>query len=456
MKVMKLSNYILLLIVLLFVGCSEDYLDKKPNKSLVIPSTLEDLQALLDNSTSIMNVVPALGVISSDDLFTTDAGWQAYGLATERNSYTWSADIYSGETTCGDWNFPYQQVFYANVVLEGLNSIDTTLSNVAQWKAIKGSALFYRAHAFYQLAQLFAPAYDHTNASITTSIPLRLTADVNAPVVRSKQSETYNQIIKDLEEAEPLLPLKSAYKTRPTQNASVALLSRVYLTIEDYEEAEYYADLSIKQSGYLLNYNNLTASATRPIPAMNDEVLFYGATINYSFISSTLTYVDTTLYSTYSTDDLRKTVFFRLRSANRYTFKAHYTGTSLMFGGIANDEIYLNRAESRLRNGNTNGALEDLNALLSTRWKTGKYIPVVETDPEILLNIILTERRKELLFRGNRWTDLRRLNKDRRFTQTLSRKLNGTIFTLPPNDLKYVYPIPFQEISASGIEQNPR
>lgn len=453
---MKLINYIFIVLTLFTFSCSDDYLDKKPNKSLVVPSTLEDLQALLDNSSQVMNVVPSLGVLASDDLFTTDAGWQGYALATERNSYTWSSDIFAGEITCGDWNFPYQQVFYANVVLEGLDKIEVDASNETQWKSIKGSTLFFRAHAFYNLAQLFAAPYDETTASNVKGIPIRVTADVNATITRASLQETYTQIIQDLESAVEFLPMTSPYKTRPTKVAVWAMLSRVLLTMEDYENAEHFASLSLAQHAALLDYNTLTPSATRPIPAMSDEMLFYGAAINYSFITSTLSFVDTLLYSEYATNDLRKTVFFRLRSPNRYTFKAHYTGTSLMFGGIANDEVYLNRAEARVRNGNVNGALEDLNTLLEKRWKTGTFTPIAETDETTLLGIILAERRKELLFRGNRWTDLRRLNKDVNLSKTLSRKLNGIEYSLPPNDARYVYPIPFQEISISGIEQNPR
>ena len=83
-------------------------------------------------------------------------------------------------------------------------------------------------------------------------------------------------------------------------------------------------------------------------------------------------------------------------------------------------------------------------------------MPVTVTDADELLRIILQERRKELLFRSLRWTDLRRLNKDSRFAVTLTRKLNNDTYTLPPNDARYVLPIPQQEIEESGIQQNPR
>ena len=59
--------------------------------------------------------------------------------------------------------------------------------------------------------------------------------------------------------------------------------------------------------------------------------------------------------------------------------------------------------------------------------------------------------------RGLRWTDLRRLNRDPRYAVTLTRSINGTTYMLPPNDARYVYPIPDAVIAANpGMEQNVR
>ena len=73
------------------------------------------------------------------------------------------------------------------------------------------------------------------------------------------------------------------------------------------------------------------------------------------------------------------------------------------------------------------------------------------------LTQILTERRKELVHRGCRWTDLRRLNMDPRFATTLTRTLLGATYTLPPNDSRYTLQIPSYIITASNgsITQNP-
>jgi hypothetical protein len=67
----------------------------------------------------------------------------------------------------------------------------------------------------------------------------------------------------------------------------------------------------------------------------------------------------------------------------------------------------------------------------------------------------LLERRRELLFRGLRFTDLLRLNKEG-YQIALLRNLNGQQYALPPNSPLYVLPIPPDEIALTGEEQNPR
>ncbi len=122
------------------------------------------------------------------------------------------------------------------------------------------------------------------------------------------------------------------------------------------------------------------------------------------------------------------------------------------------DELYLVRAESYARAGNATAAMADLNTLLRTRWQAGTYTDMVAASPDDALAKILPERRKELLFRNIRWADLKRLNKDTRFAVTLSRTVNGTTYTLPPNDLRYQVLLPEDAVTyGKGVlVQNPR
>jgi hypothetical protein len=70
--------------------------------------------------------------------------------------------------------------------------------------------------------------------------------------------------------------------------------------------------------------------------------------------------------------------------------------------------------------------------------------------------LILEERRRELIGRGLRWTDLRRINQETDYAVTLEKSLNGESYILEPNSVRYTYPIPDDEIILSGIRQNER
>ena len=72
------------------------------------------------------------------------------------------------------------------------------------------------------------------------------------------------------------------------------------------------------------------------------------------------------------------------------------------------------------------------------------------------MNWILAERRKELVMRGTRWADLRRLNKEPKYATTLVRDLDAEQYELKPGSPKWVWPLPIEAIDNGGYDQNPR
>src|SRR5215472_10792425 len=128
------------LLLLLIIGCQacrKQFLDAKPSTTIVVPTTLADFQALLDN-TGVFGLVPTLGEASADNYFFPFLTWQSLDTR-EHNAYVWAPDIFEGQGGQLDWNTPYQQVFYANVVLDGLNNIKYNADSVQQWNALEGS-----------------------------------------------------------------------------------------------------------------------------------------------------------------------------------------------------------------------------------------------------------------------------------------------------------------------------
>jgi len=449
-----------ILLVAAVAGCGKkDFLDAKPSSDLFIPTTLEDFQSILDRDA--MNETPTLGELSSDNYYLLMyLFWQGLNNK-ERNAYVWAADTYQGVGNVGDWNTPYQQVLGANVVLDGIDKVQVTDANRQQWSAIKGDAYFVRAYAFYNLAQVFAPAYDDATAASDMGIPLRLTPGVDEPSVRASVKATYDQVFADLAQAYPLLPadIPLNNRNRASQPAVMALLARVYLGMRMYDKASVYADSCLRLYNTLIDYNTVNTSASTPFLRSNAEALYQSRLLSATNVlkgSASNCVIDSGLFSSFDANDLRKQLFFTINpNTNLPNARNSYTGTTFCFSGLATDEVYLTRAECYARAGNTQAALNDLNTLLQNRWKTGTFTPITAASSAQALGFILAERRKELFFRGLRWTDIRRLNKDG-YNIVLTRVLNGQTYQLLPGDLRYVFPIPPDVITLGGIQQNPR
>lgn len=439
--------------IIVAYGCKKDWLEAKPSDKLAIPTNIIDCRAILDNF-DMTSKTPLYGEIGTDNIYIP-----ASTLSTlsnmERNSYLWASDIYQG-AKFPDWYFSYQQIFYANLVLETLDKITRNEENELEWDNIKGSALFCRAYSYYNLVSLFANQYDPITSSTDQGVPLRLTTDINIKVGRSTVDENYTQILDDLTTSIGLLPSANTTRrySRPDRLSAYAMLSRVYLAMNDYSKTLIYTDSCLQINKSILDYNTPTLASGSPIAVLNNPEMIYQT---YGIVSALqVGLVDTVLYKSYDLNDLRRKVFF-VNTLGNVSFKGNYTGSSVrFFTGLANDEIMFNRAESFARLNNIDSAITNLNSLMIKRWKSGLFIPFVASTKEEAITLILRERRKELLFRNIRWTDLRRLNKDSQYALNLQRIVNSQTYSLPSNSNKYTLPIPDDEILLNGISQNPR
>jgi len=454
MKMKKINNIIrfILVLAILGVGCKKDFLDIKPDKKLVVPETVEDAQALLDNDI-MYTYSPYIGEVSSGDFNVEYNRWLAFPLI-DRNAYIWAKDVYEG-SALNDWNYMYRKVYYSNIAIEVLGEINPAPNERAAYDNAFGSALFFRAWNFYVLAQVFGKPFNEKTAGTDLGIPLRLHSDLNITSTRSSVAETYNRIISDVKAAVKILPGVGILKTRPSRAACYGLLARTYLLMSDFRQAALYADSAIKISPEIIDFNTLNASLAFPLTQFNKEVVFHQSMPNIAIFNSARLIMDADLYNAYTVNDLRKTVFF-FQNAGNTTYKGSYNGSAALFGGLAGDELYLIRAEGNARTGKLLDAEADLNFLLLNRYKKGTFTSYSGLDQAQLLKLILAERRKELIFRGIRWSDLRRLNMEPSTAVTLVRTLNNQVFKLEPNSPRYTFAFPDDVISLSGMVQNER
>ncbi len=444
-------------------ACSKDYLDTKPSSNIIQPQTLTDMSNLLENSI-IYSSTSALTFLSSDEYYyKNETNWNAAYTATERESYVWAKDIYGGDVAVKDWNMPYQAIFYANNVLSGLTTMNDSVGS-AEYNLIKGWALFVRAYEYFNLLVNFSPSYDSTTENIDLGVPLKLTPDIDIVEQRSSMKACYDQIFSDLDEAALLLPsiYPTGHQNRASKIAIWGLLARINLYMRRYNRSLLYADSCLQAYNTLIDYNRLSLTSSYPFSTNNEESIYTTIAINstYSAIQigskNQVISMDTSLLRLYDSNDLRFSIYFRNGNNDNTICKGGYFGIGLWpYTGIAVDEMYLIRAECFARSGQEQNALNDLNTLLSKRYKTGTFVDFTLKNTSNVLDKVLEERRKELIWRGLRWSDLKRLNKENA-NITLTRVLNGQVYTLPPNDPRYVFNIPADEIALSGITQNER
>lgn len=455
---LKWKLWLVYTLLLTSAGCAK-FLEEKADKSMVVPGTLSDLDALLWSSSQININFPGLLEMGTDDFYVKSEMFSALD-AFGQQVYRWDKEInFDVPNTNIYWTNAYATVLTANTVLDKLKNYRESDPVFAD--KLEGEALFIRSLAFYYLVEVYAPAYVPGGDNDDLGIPLKLSSDIHEPIRRATVKESYAKIVDDLLRAKSKLGAVVEFKTRASRPAASALLARIFLIMGDYDRALETAKEALSDYSNLMDYNDLDPSLATPFVPFNDDVIFFAYTASAPMIASYMANVDSTLYRMYGENDLRKELFFEGSTDNSITFKGWYSAiNSGAFMGMNTPEVHLLMAECYARKQMFDLARNSLKILLSKRYLGGQtdFIDII-TDNEIL-SYILIERRKELLFRGVRWSDLKRLNREEAFRTTIVRKIQFNnieqVFELHPNDSKYVYPIPQTVVDLGVIPQNRR
>lgn len=452
---MKINNLLIGIgTLVVFCDCSS-FLEEKPDIRMAVPKSLNDAELLLNDYTTMNSGYPAYGEWSADEYYVTPSTFDGVMNVDQRNIYIWKDEQY---TDIVQWQRPYKVVYNANQVLDIIGKLGAE-GATEKAKNLIGIAHFFRAFAFQQLTEVFTPVYQGTTAATEIGIPLRLAPGIDIPSTRASVQQCYDQIILDYKAAANQLPLQEAIKGRPFRASAYAGLARAYLNIGNYQQAYLYSDSSLQSHSDLMDFNTLKVTDNLPIPKFNVEVLFPAISANSGPMNLNNAVVDSNLYKSYAANDRRKVVFFR-KNANpvdSYSYKGNYDkANNNLFVGLTNSEMYLVKAEAAVRIGMVNEALIAVNTLLQKRHEKNQFVAIIETNPNLLLPLILIERQKELVFRGRRWSDLKRLNLDPRFQKKLKKVINGTEYTLSSNSRIYAFRLPEPVVTIGKLPQNIR
>ena len=349
----------------------------------------------------------------------------------------------SNEDATNQWIDSYEVINIANNVLGALEVVDEEDRD-----RVEGEALFLRSLMFFDLVRFYAQQYQSATAATQLGIPLVLTPtrgiDEESFIPRNTVEEVYNQVIADLISAASKLPEEN--EVYASSGAANALLARVYLQKGDYAKARDAASSVIESGLYELLpsysdvFNNddntsedIFATQITSQDRMSSMTEFFSIP-EFGGRDGDIQILDGHL-DLYPAGDERRDLFFLGNGEMR-------SGKWNNLYGVVNlfrlSEMYLIRAECNQRLTTTVGdtPLNDFNAVHTRAGLTGATT--------VTLNDILLERRLELSFEGHRIHDLRRL-----------RQSAGT---LPFDDPRLVFPIPFRETEANPnlkSQQNP-
>ncbi|HKG05838.1 MAG TPA: RagB/SusD family nutrient uptake outer membrane protein [Pedobacter sp.] len=320
------------------------------------------------------------------------------------------------------WSESYFCLYQVNSVIEGLEK-STMLSTQLKMQ-IQGEAKFLRAYLLFELSNYFG------------DIPLVTSTDrnINQIISRSSRTDVLNFVIKDLKDAEQLLPSDFSFsggiRIRATKWAASALIARAYLYNRDWVNAESESTKLISSPLFKLEDNLLNVfllTSTESIWQLKPVVDPYFDTFEAQFFilevapGTEQVFLRSSLLNAFESGDKRRFDWVGNTPDGNWSYPYKYKLKGQVNETEASSilrlaEQYLIRAEARIQRGNIEGGITDLNALRSKRRASPTAtvpnplpeISALITKEEALLKVF-QERRVELFCEyGQRWFDLTR------------------------------------------------
>lgn len=379
------------------------------------------------------------------------------------------------------WSAVYAAVNAINVFLTDLEANwesgkITTLITEAEYNQYRSEALTLRAMCFFDLLTLYAQPYNKDNGA-SPGLPLRLTANKtggNNDLARSTVAQTYDQILDDLNTAEPLSVLTYSTATLRTtrihRNTIVAFKTRVLLHMNDFDGVMTEAAKIVPATAPFVAPTGV-ANALNPsfaniwVAYTSNESIFsmpftttdlpgtQNGLAHYNHPSSSESYylnvAAGTAFANLDATDARRAIFQTgtVSGSTRYFVGKWTTYTShIDYAPVLRyAEVLLNYAEAIVRDGDavTQQAVDLLNAVRTRSFPAGDYELADFADVNAFITALMMERNMEFLGEGLRNLDLLRT------MSTIPAK--SSIAAIPPTQAEYIWPIPDSERASNKL-----
>ena len=460
--------------VLSLASCRRDLLDAVPETVVSDATAFDQPYRITNQVLSLYSLFKNGQIYGGRVLVYGDIRGEDF-LMEDPNGVT-GADIWSLNPTSSNnivnnlWTQSYLVINNVNVFIDGMNAKGLSVVGTTLGNQYLGEARLIRALTYYTLLQFYARPYADGNGS-RLGVPLRLTG-IKTPgqsdIARSTVAEVYNQIISDLDFAEANLPLSYGTAmlntTRAHRNTSIALKTRVYLSMQNYQKVIQEANKIVPANGPFVATSGVAHALQADItnvfktPYTTTESIFsMPFTTTAGDIPGTqnnlqgyyIANATTGLGSIYSLNpagiigdagwnatDKRRSFVFTAPNGKRYLTKFPNGSPADYVPVIRWAEVLLNLSEALARTGAGADAraVALLNAVRQRSDATTTFAPATGAE---LITLILRERRIEFLGEGLRNNDLMRL------LQTIPSK--GAAPAKSPDEEGYIWPGPSTE-----------
>ena len=463
MKRITIKNMIVTTVLFLsLASCEKSFLELKPPTSLTPEfalATEADLQVALRGAYSGLKSTALYGrsLMVLGDMMADNT----YQSALNTNRYT-NFNLYNYLVTDGDvaglWNASYSVILRAN------NIINSPIADNANIQQIKGEAYAIRALAYFNLVRYFASPYTLDPSKL--GVPIITTYQADLKPERAKIADVYTLINKDLTQAYTLMT-KFTNSSQFSKYSAKALQAKVYLTMGDKTNAKTAALDVITNSGFTAISSAAHTGYWAGVAPRTDKVetlleISFDAVANNAFDALSYIYLQSgnygdmlcssELYDLFETADIRKSLYatgIRGGLASVFVNKySSFTGDHSDTKVIRMSEMYLIAAEASYPS-NTTDALKYVNEVTSRRGATA-----IASSGSALLEAIITERRKELAFEGERYLDMQRLQRN----IVRSKNYPAAALSIDFTNYRRIMPIPQGELDANPSiksQQNP-
>jgi starch-binding outer membrane protein, SusD/RagB family len=441
---------------------------------------------------------------SSDALNAVNSVYDVLGSVSQYSSYLWliqdiAADDCNSRATLNDpnihqfnsydldpnnnylakiWQASYLGISRANVVMEKVPAIEM---DSALRQRVLGEAKFLRGLYYFNLVRLFGEI-----PLMTQPVTSNLGSEEIYPA-KSPVADIYNQIKKDFRDASAALP--AAYtspgdKGRATKGAALGLLSKVFLTLKEWDSAYLTAkeviDLDVYDlhADFAANFKETNKNGKESVFEVqfyknstleNSQMVISGLPSLPGIFSAGVEIMLPTedLLSSFEEGDHRyeATFFDEYWSVtfephiwkywDQIAYKPQNTSQSgADFMVMRYSEVLLIYAEA-LNEANNGPTIEAYDAINQVRVRARNGVADVlpdlsGLDKDSFRLAVLNERRHEFVNEGQRWYDLVRMGKLIEYVK----RAKGD--QANPQDFNTVFPIPQRELDLdSHLQQNP-